>query len=117
MAAVTIHARNTDYGGPVLWFVDSRRIDEAAMATNKRSSGKDNVQQRSPRTERSAPSKRANEPERPKGRAKIVEPRASTEAELLNEILGIGPTPREPHRGAIQRREVRLHQAREPLLD
>jgi len=74
MAAVTIHARNTDYGGPVLWFVDSRRIDEAAMATNKRSSGKDNVQQRTPRTERSAPSKRANEAERPKGR-KIVEPR------------------------------------------
>jgi hypothetical protein len=35
----------------------------------------------------------------------------------LNEILGVVAPPREPHRRAMERREVRLHQAREPLLD
>jgi hypothetical protein len=49
--------------------------------------------------------------------AKVVEPRAGAQANLLNEILGVVAPPREPHRRAMERREVRLHQAREPLLD
>jgi hypothetical protein len=49
--------------------------------------------------------------------AEVVEPRARAETNFLHEILGVGPPPREPHRRAMERREVRLHQAREPLLD
>jgi len=49
--------------------------------------------------------------------AEVAESRPRAQANLLNEILRVGTPPREPHRSAIQRREMRLHQACELLLD